>query len=308
MDYRKAQQILKSGDRNAIRTMRIEVFKETVTSVKNGGYEVGGQKVSFSKEDERQMIDNTAFYEKPLDVKDIPVLQDPTKINVVNADSLIVAKYLQDKGYDVAVLNMASRRNPGGGVIGGSGAQEESLFRRTNLFESMYQFVPYASEYGVRKSVHQYPLDRNWGGIYTPNAIVFRSTEGKGYPFLAQPYKMSFIAVAAMNRPELDADSMIIRPLIEPFKNKIRTLFRIGLKHGHDALVLGAWGCGAFRCPPKHVARLFHEVLEEKEFKDKYRQITFAIIEDHNSRFSHNKEGNLKPFQEEFSRIRISKQ
>lgn len=298
----EVRRILKSGDRNAIRAMRVSVFRSTVAIVRSNGYQVDGHEISFSKEEEQRMIDNTVFYEKPFDVNNIPVQDESTQIDVVNEDCLVAAKDLQDKGYNVAVLNMASRRNPGGGVYGGAGAQEENLFRRSNLFVSMYQFAPYAEDYGLKKSEHQYPLDRNWGGVYTPKAIVFRGTEAEGYPLLAEPYIMSFIAVPAMNRPELDADGMIIRPLIEPFKNKMRTLFRIGLQHGHDALVLGAWGCGAFRCPPKHVARLFHEVLDEKEFKNKYRQITFAIIEDHNSRLSHNREGNLKPFQDEFSK------
>lgn len=56
---------------------------------------------------------------------------------------------------------------------------------------------------------------------------------------------------------------MIANHHVEPIKNKIRTIFRIGLIHGHDSLVLGALGCGAFRNPPRHVARLFHEVMDE---------------------------------------------
>ena len=63
-----------------------------------------------------------------------------------------------------------------------------------------------------------------------------------------------------------------------------------------DSIVLGAFGCGAFHNPPKHIARLFHEVINEKEFKDKYKLIAFAILEDHNSP----RGGNLQPFIEEF--------
>jgi uncharacterized protein (TIGR02452 family) len=40
---------------------------------------------------------------------------------------------------------MASRSNPGGGYRKGSGAQEENLFRRTNLFHCMddpYKIFP----------------------------------------------------------------------------------------------------------------------------------------------------------------------
>jgi uncharacterized protein (TIGR02452 family) len=196
---------------------------------------------------------------------------------------------------------MASRQNPGGGVLNGAGAQEENLFRRTNLFLSMYQFAPYAAEYGLVRSRYQYPLDRNFGGIYTPDACVFRGLEKDGYPLLDEIFQLSFIAVPAMNRPNLDYNGNIVPSLIKGIKNKMRTIFRIGLRKEHDSLVLGAWGCGAFRNPPSHIARLFHEVLEENEFKNMYRKIVFAILEDHNSRKEHNREGNLIPFQREFS-------
>jgi uncharacterized protein (TIGR02452 family) len=185
--------------------------------------------------------------------------------------------------------------------VTGAGAQEENLFRRSNLFQSLYQFAPFAGEYGLRKSNYQYPLDRNFGGIYTPDAIVFRGTEQDGYPLLDTPYRMSFIAVAGINRPTLESPERISSDLVEPVKNKIRTIFRIGLLHGHDSLVLGALGCGAFRNPPSHIARLFHEVMEEPEFKNKYRLLLFAILDDHNARLKHNPDGNFLPFVREFS-------
>ena len=81
---------------------------------------------------------------------------------------------------------------------------------------------------------------------------------------------------------------------------EMRTILRIGLRHGHDSLVLGALGCGAFCNPPSHIARLFHEVFEEPEFKNKYRLISFAILDDHNAHRSHNPEGNYLPFVKEF--------
>ena len=88
--------------------------------------------------------------------------------------------------------------------------------------------------------------------------------------------------------------------MIEGTKNKMRTILRIGLLNGHDSLVLGALGCGAFCNPPSHIARLFHEVFEEHEFKNKYRHICFAILDDHNSHKRHNPEGNYLPFVKEF--------
>lgn len=56
----------------------------------------------------------------------------------------------------------------------GAGAQEESLFRRTNLFRSLYQFTEYFVNHVWYKNYitpvstgEHYPLDRNFGGIYT---------------------------------------------------------------------------------------------------------------------------------------------
>ena len=88
--------------------------------------------------------------------------------------------------------------------------------------------------------------------------------------------------------------------MIEPVKNKMRTIFRIGLLHHHYSLVLGALGYGAFRNPPAHIARLFHEVMEEEEFKNKYKLLGFAILDDHNVRLKHNPDGNFLPFVREF--------
>ena len=285
-----------------LHNMRSKVFQETVAIVRKGGYYSEHQKYIELPSPEA-MKRGTRFYSVELPpCKNVPMKQD-TAIEVINEDSILTGKRLKNSGFNPAVLNMASRQNPGGGVLNGAGAQEENLFRRTNLFLAMYPFAPYAAEYGLEKSRYQYPLDRNFGGVYIPEACVFRGLEKDGYPLLDEYYNLSFIAVPAMNRPEVGSDGKIAPWLVKGIKNKMRTIFRIGLRKGHDALVLGAWGCGAFHNPPAHIARLFHEVLEEDEFKNKYRKIIFAILEDHNSRKGHNPEGNLIPFQREYGNI-----
>lgn len=183
-----------------LRNMRADVFKHTVFLVQQGHYYAeNGQKIAFPTSE--NMIANTRFYSIPKTVHHLPTLKEETIVKVENLDCLLVAENLLKEGYHPAVLNMASRQNPGGGVQTGAGAQEENLFRRTNLFQSMFQFVPYAEKFDVRKSRFQYPLDRNNGGIYTPDATVFRGTEQAGYPLLENPFQMSFIAVAGINRP-----------------------------------------------------------------------------------------------------------
>lgn len=283
-----------------LRELRAKEFRNTVDIVNQGHY-VTGSGAEYYFPDDSEMMRGTVFYEREIQPVDRAQNVEATVVEVRDIDCLYAGMHLKEQGYNPAVLNMASRRNPGGGVTTGAGAQEETLFRRTNLFRSLYQFAPYASQYGIKRSRHQYPLDRNFGGIYTPNAVCFRETEQKGYALLDAPVRLSFITVAGMNRPDLTADGMIADHHVEPIKNKMRTIFRMGLVHGHDSLVLGALGCGAFRNPPRHVARLFHEVLDEAEFRNRYRRIVFAILDDHNAHLRHNPDGNFRPFAEEFT-------
>lgn len=272
-----------------------DVFQQTIDIVQEGHYtSENGEEVTLL--DNEPMLKGSRFYTKPLDASYVPSLPTPTKIIVRNDDSIHCGHALQQEGYNPVVLNLASRRNPGGGVKNGSRAQEESLFRSTNLFLSMYRYAEYAEDYGLVKSRFQYPMPVRFGGIYVPKATVFRAGAKDDFALLDTPYYMSFVAVAAINHPELDANGNICQEDANLTKNKMRTMLRIGLLNGHDSIVLGAFGCGAFHNPPKHIARLFHEVIEEKEFKDKYKLIAFAILEDHNSP----RGGNLQPFIEEF--------
>ncbi len=277
----------------------IKTFHETVYIAHAGSYKTeSGHIVELPNNP--KVTSGTVFYSKEFSVDKAPSFKEETIIEVVDEDCLEATVRLANEGYFTAVLNMASRQNPGGGVLKGSRAQEESIFRRTDIFKSVYQFVPYGRNFGVIVSENQYPLDPNFGGIYSPDVILFRHPESKGCSLLEIPEYINVISVAAMRNPELTSSGKISSHLIRGVKNKMRTIFRIALRHHHDALVLGAWGCGAYHNPPKHIASLFHEVLNEKEFKNKFRKIVFAIIEDHNSSKAHNPEGNFLPFLKEF--------
>ncbi len=309
-DYRVLMERVNRGNHDAyykIKELRTIEFRNTVEIV-NHGYYITENDARYTFPDDSEMMRRTVFYKNDFHLSDTERCTNPTIIEVQNIDCLYAGVQMKEQGYNPAILNMASRRNPGGGVATGAGAQEETLFRRTNLFRSLYQFAPYADQYGIKQSGYQYPLDRNYGGVYTPDAIYFRESEQKGYALLDNPVCLSFITVAGMNHPDLKANGMIANHHVEPIKNKIRTIFRIGLVHGHNSLVLGALGCGAFHNPPRHVAQLFHEVIEEPEFKDKYCKIVFAILDDHNAHQSHNPDGNFKPFMEEFEGVERTKQ
>ena len=227
-----------------------EVYQQTIDIVLEGHYtSENGEEVKLP--DNTKMLKGSRFCTKPLDASNIPTLAEgSTKIIVKNDDSIHCGHQLQQEGYNPVVLNLASRRNPGGGVKNGSRAQEESLFRSTNLFLSMYRYAEYAEDYGLEKSKFQYPMPVRFGGIYVPDATVFRAGAKDNFALLDTPYYMSFVAVAAINHPDLDRDGNICEEDAALTKNKMRTMLRIGLQNGHDSIVLGAFGCGAFHNPP----------------------------------------------------------
>ncbi|KAI8057949.1 hypothetical protein BDF22DRAFT_663010 [Syncephalis plumigaleata] len=241
-------------------------------------------------------------------------------IQVADVDCLAEALRLQDLGYNPLVLNMSSKTNPGGGFRSGAGAQEENLFRRTNLFKFL--------EHRKREF---YPIpDR--GGHYIRKAVVFRDTDQNNYAFLPEPRTMSFVAVPALKRPNLEKNDAGQYTLSaqdrEATRDKVRAILNIGLKHGHDAIVLSALGCGAYGNPPSDVAAAFYDVIKREYCPSNvnlinddmnlegandprrrsrpwlgYRYISFAIFDDKNAFGKHNPDGNLKPFQVQFKQL-----
>jgi uncharacterized protein (TIGR02452 family) len=190
-----------------------------------------------------------------------------TKIEVHNETTLSAARRLLDSGQRPVALNFASATYPGGGFLHGARAQEEYLARSSGLYaclrdQSMYDFHRRRND----------PLYTSYM-LYSPDVPIFRSDEGS---VLSEPYPVSIITAAAPNANLLDPDK---RPAIEQaFRERIAKLLWIGLQHDHDAIVLGAWGCGAFGNDGHMVSRLFRDALQ-RDFPGAYRQVTFAIVD-----------------------------
>ena len=277
--------------------VRKEVFMSTVDIVKAGSYITNaGKHINLKEFMEKEPLKMNTFYK--IEQPEITTNERyKTIIRIENNDCLATAKamFQQDSGKDVCVLNMASRQNPGGGVYSGAGAQEEYLFRCSDYFRFLFQYAKSfdPAEYEIAKNPdYEYPLDRNFGGIFSKSVTVFRDKESSGYALLDTPWKVDMMAVPAMNL-------MGGKPAEKDYKigtlNKIRTILRGAYNGGSRRLVLGAFGCGAFRNDPEVISKLFKEVLHSDEFCGAFKEVVFAIIEDHNSR-----DLNYKTFQECF--------
>ena len=70
---------------------------------------------------------------------------------------------------------------------------------------------------------------------------------------------------------------------------RIKVLCQAAMNCGCQAVVVSAFGCGAFKHPPKAVAKIFRE--EIKEAGGNMPLMFFAILDDHNTRKEHNPDG-----------------
>ena len=282
---------------------RIEIFNSTLALLQQGWY-IAQDSTTVSLPSTEDVMAAATMYSKPFHVLIDPKEPIHTEIRVEDKDCVLAAKQLIDAGYNPAMLNLADLYTPGGLVEYGSGAQEENLCRRSNLILSLYQFsqarIYQYPDLGLKQHADQYPMDEHFGGIYSGIVTFFRGPESQGSLLEGNPYNIPVISVAALSGPRIGADGMMLKEEADITLEKMRTIFRIGMANFHDSLVLSAMGCGAFANPPAHIAKLFHHVIEEDEFKDKFRLIDFAILDGYRTGLRHNPEGNLKPFQQEF--------
>ena len=313
----KAKDEIANGGRYGAKRVMEAVYRNNIDVFRHWGYRLpDGRLVGLG--DRKALLVGTKVYVKSFDVNDVPVQAEPTKTGCVNADCVDVAEAMLDSGLSPAILNLASRRRPGGGYDRGMSAQEETLCRLSTLSQSLYQY--YDPKYKcvqdaeVPHRFNAYPLDIDFGGIYSPSVMFFRKNLKDGYAFREVPFACGVITVAALSfrepnnycneerqymagdggfTPEGDAIQL----------NKIRSIYRIALKNGHDSVVLGAFGCGVNKLPCGAVADQFNRVLGEPEFKGKFRAVVFAILEGRGSvRHPIEEEGKFAPFYATFGR------
>lgn len=64
----------------------------------------------------------------------------------------------------------------------------------------------------------------------------------------------------------------------EDMEAKVLSVLSICIKHEHDEVILGAWGCGSRRAPPRIMAEVFHSVLfGERGVGHAFKRVTFCI-------------------------------
>ncbi len=209
----------------------------------------------------------------------------PAKVIVSGKRSLEAAETYAKQGEKVCVLNFASATNPGGGVVNGSSAQEECICRCSTLYPCLDTKAMWDNFYKPHRKTGN-PLYNN-DCIYTPNVCVLKSDIA--FPEMLPEnewWNVNIITCAAPNLREKPSNNMnphagnkaakITNAELEVLlRSRIKRIFEIAIANENDVIILGAFGCGAFRNPPEVVAKVFHDVM--LEYLNDFEVIEYAV-------------------------------
>lgn len=220
----------------------------------------------------RKSKDNTILY-KADDYPEIKRNSDRRCwVTVVNGRTLNTAGVLHKLYPDkrIGILNFASAVNAGGGVFLGANAQEENICRCTTLYPCLATKELRRGYYNP----HRIGLDFRYTDdcIYTPDVAVIK------YDWLYQNipencrYNIDVLTCAA---PNLSLAWLPQKKLYDIHKKRGSHILSIAAANGIDVLVLGAFGCGAFRNNPETVARAYADILPD--FMGYFTEIRFAV-------------------------------
>ena len=262
---------------------RAQVARETLEILESRAYESpAGKRVEIAPALEYALRESRLY--SPQQFPEVFALRDdrlaasapkPMRVEVVNATTLAAARRLVEEQHreDVLCLNFASAKNPGGGFINGSQAQEESLARASGLYACISPMqMMYETNKRYRSSLYTDHL------IYSPQVPVFRDDDDR---LLETPWRVSMLTAPAVNAGAIhDNEPENVSRIQETMLRRMEKLLSIAVVHRHGALVLGAWGCGVFRNEPADVARWFHyHLLENDSFRHAFDTVVFAVLD-----------------------------
>lgn len=247
------------------RTKNAEIFRDTEYR-----YKSDSELITIVQESTKNQL---FIAEKSIVNITVQPKTDRTKVVVSGKRSIEAAEEYVRQGKKVCVLNFASATNPGGGVVNGSSAQEECICRCTTFYPCLNNDDLWTKFYKPHRKASN-PLYNN-DCVYTPNVCVFKSDINFPEPLPRDKWwRVNILTCAAPNlrgrpsnpmNPHAGYKQVKVTPteLETLLTYRIRRIFEVAVANENEVLILGAFGCGAFRNPPEIVAKVFYNVMQD---------------------------------------------
>ena len=214
------------------------------------------------KEETERLINDTKVYSNLSPLADSDKKSD---IAILNGGTLEVSNLLS-KYYKVAALNFADGKKPGGWPEYGCLTQEENICRCSNMYEALISDKCNKEYYQVNRNNDRDGLCTDTV-IYLPNVTIFK--DDCDYLVLESPFKYDIITCPAPSCHLYPNQALFI------YDRRIEQIVLSAIKNNVECLVLGAWGCGAFRQDKILIARSFIAILNM--YSGYFKSIVFAM-------------------------------
>ncbi|MEM7474254.1 MAG: TIGR02452 family protein [Planctomycetota bacterium] len=257
------------------RKARKQIAEETLRIIAAGAYITqAGARVRIAREIEAAVQGTELIRPDDFDELQLHEQNYETEVEVYNETTFAGAKALLDDGAEeVCSLNFASAKNPGGGFLGGSQAQEEALARASALYECLLRTPEY----------YEFHRSDSLNGLYSHHMVyslkvpVFRDDADR---LLDEPWLTSIITSPAVNAGAVMKNAPHNAKRIEPIMSeRIERVLLLAAARGEKNLVLGAWGCGVFRNDPKVIASLFKDAIKSERLRGLFAKVRFSVLD-----------------------------
>jgi len=254
---------------------RKTIAQETLKIQCQGYYEINGTKVEFSKQ--QKISENNSFLISPEEslqlIRDVkPTTTTVPIYKVVNQS--VIQTILEISKTDVenlALLNFASAKNPGGGFLNGAMAQEEALAVSSGLYNTLLLHKDYYEKNRLCKTM----MYTNYA-IYSPDVVFFRDAQ---FDLIAPPVKVSVLTLPAVNMEQVKLKGENVEKAKIVMKDRMRLSLAIFASQKNRTLILGAYGCGVFGNDPADISLWWKELLEDEGYGCFFAKIVFAVFD-----------------------------
>lgn len=201
-----------------------------------------------------------------------------TEITVSRDKTFQAAIRLRKENPDkkIAVMNFANAFVSGGGVTKGSRAQEESLCRTSTLYPVIARPEMHNSYYAHNRGLSDPRATDSL--IYSEDIIICKTDDDIPKRMAKEDWvKVDVITIAApnLNSRHYPGFTMSDAELFDIHLKRAVHMLTVAASKGAQILILGAFGCGAFKNNPEIVSKAYRKAL--KQFDGIFEKIEFAI-------------------------------
>lgn len=235
------------------RNDRKHIARQTLQILHDGKYSVGQKSISIASK-HRWSVENSIMIPEGVRLctpSDVPVF--PFDVQIFHGTSMDALLSLhRDNLTNLGVLSFASAKNPCGGFLKGSMAQEESLAYSSGLYDTLIAHKEY---YDLNRSSHSPFYTGN--AIFSPSVVFFRDSK---LQLLPEPFTASVVSLPAVNLGAMRSLQDVDRAG-DIMRMRMQRILDIFISQGVKNIVLGDYGCGIFKNNPQSVRNTWLNLL-----------------------------------------------